>query len=55
MLNGASSEGAGVIVESTFDVVAAIVIGLCYSWKIALIGIGCVPFMVAGAYIGAKF
>ena len=35
--------------------VVGIVIGFCYSWKISLVALGCVPFMVVGGAINTKF
>ena len=55
VLNGASTEGVAVIIESLFAVVCGIVIGFSYSWKVSLVALGCVPFMILGGYINAKF
>jgi len=54
-LNGASTEGSAVIMESTFAMVVGIVIGFCFNWKISLVALGCVPFMIAGGAINTKF
>ena len=54
-LNGASTEGLSVIVETFFAVACGIVLGFIYSWKISLVALGCVPFMMAGGSINAKF
>ena len=54
-LNGASTEGTAVVMESTFAMIVGIVIGFSYSWKISLVALGCVPFMVVGGAINTKF
>ena len=54
-LNGASTEGMAVILESTFAMVTGIVLGFCFNWKISLVALGCVPFMVLGGAINSKF
>lgn len=54
-LNGASTEGAAVILESTFAMIVGIIIGFSYNWKISLVALGCTPFMIAGGAINSKF
>jgi ABC-type multidrug transport system fused ATPase/permease subunit len=54
-LNGASTEGSAVVMESTFAMIVGIVIGFYYHWKISLVALGCVPFMVLGGAINTKF
>jgi ABC-type multidrug transport system fused ATPase/permease subunit len=54
-LNGASTEGSAVIMESTFAMIVGIAIGFSFNWKISLVALGCVPFMIAGGAINTKF
>lgn len=54
-LNGASTEGTAVVMESTFAMIVGIVIGFSFNWKISLVALGCVPFMVIGGAINTKF
>ena len=54
-LNGASTEGSAVIMESTFAMIVGIAIGFSYNWKISLVALGCVPFMILGGAINTKF
>ena len=54
-LNGASTEGLAVMCESFFALVCGIILGFVFSWKVSLVALGCVPFMVAGGSINAKF
>jgi len=53
-LNGASTEGLAVLMESTFALLAGIAIGFFFSWRIALVALACAPFMMAGGAINAK-
>lgn len=50
-LNGASTEGTAVMLESTFAMIVGIAIGFSFNWKISLVALGCTPFMVIGGYI----
>lgn len=38
-----------------FSVLAGIAIGFAYNWQISLVCLGCVPFMVLGGVMNAKF
>ena len=53
-LNGVSTEGLAVIIESSFALIVGIVIGFSYNWKVSLVALGCTPFMVLGGFINAK-
>lgn len=54
-LNGASTEVSAAIMECSFAMIVGLVLGFIFHWKISLVGLGCVPFMVIGAIINAKF
>jgi ABC-type multidrug transport system fused ATPase/permease subunit len=54
-LNGASTEGTAVIMESLFAIIVGISIGFSFNWKISLVALGCVPFMVLGGAVNSKF
>jgi len=54
-LNGASTEGTAVVMESTFAMIVGIAIGFSFNWKVSLVALGCVPFMVIGGAINTKF
>ncbi|KWU43090.1 P-loop containing nucleoside triphosphate hydrolase protein [Rhodotorula sp. JG-1b] len=41
----------GVIIQSVFTIVAGAIIGLCYSWKIALVGIACIPLTLSAGIV----
>ena len=55
ILNGASTEGAAVIMESAFALIVGIVIGFIFNWKLSLVALGSVPFMMIGGSLNAKF
>ncbi len=55
VLNGASTEGGAVMVECFFALVCGVFLGFYYSWRLALVALGSMPFMIAAGYIGAKF
>jgi ATP-binding cassette subfamily B (MDR/TAP) protein 1 len=44
VLNGASTEGVAVIVESTFALICGIVLGFNFSWRLSLVALACTPF-----------
>jgi len=54
-LNGASTEGTAVMIESFCAMICGIVIGFIYSWRVALVALACSPFMMLGGAINAKF
>ena len=53
-LNGASSEGMGVMTESSFALVCGIIIGFVFEWRLTLVALGCVPFMMFGGAVESK-
>ncbi|GAA5897055.1 hypothetical protein JCM8208_006155 [Rhodotorula glutinis] len=44
----------GVIIQSIFTLVSGAIIGLCYSWKIALVGIACMPLTLSAGIVRLK-
>ena len=54
-LNGASTEGFAVILESLFAIVVGVALGFSFHWRISLVALGCVPFMIIGGAIDTKF
>lgn len=54
-LNGASTEGLAVIMESLFAIVVGVALGFSFNWRISLVALGCVPFMIIGGAINTKF
>ena len=53
-LNGASTEGVAVILESTFATVCGIILGFIFTWRLALVALACVPFMMFGGMMNSK-
>lgn len=54
-LNGASTEGLAVLVETFFALSVGIALGFSFSWKVSLVALACTPFMILGGSINAKF
>jgi ABC-type bacteriocin/lantibiotic exporter with double-glycine peptidase domain len=54
-LNGVSTEGLAILVETFFALGTGIIIGFIFNWKISLVALGCTPFMMVGGAINAKF
>lgn len=53
-LNGASTEGLAIIVESTFALICGLVLGFIFSWRLSLVALACVPFMMFGGIMNSK-
>jgi ATP-binding cassette subfamily B (MDR/TAP) protein 1 len=54
LLNGASTEALAVMSEAFFAIVAGVVIGFIFSWRMALVAFALTPFMMMGGSIAAK-
>jgi ATP-binding cassette subfamily B (MDR/TAP) protein 1 len=50
-VNGLLGITSGVIIQSVFTLISGSIIGLAYSWKIALVGIACFPFTIVVRHI----
>ncbi|KAF8506439.1 P-loop containing nucleoside triphosphate hydrolase protein [Gautieria morchelliformis] len=50
-VNGLAGITLGAIVQSITCIIGGSIIGLAYGWKVALIGIACMPFVVSAGYI----
>jgi ABC-type multidrug transport system fused ATPase/permease subunit len=53
-LNGASTEGTAVILESTVAVICGVTLGFIFTWRLALVALACVPFMMFGGMINSR-
>lgn len=53
-LNGASTEGAAVMIETTIAMVCGLVICFVFDWKISLVAFALSPLMVIGNYVNAQ-
>ena len=53
-MNGASTEGLGVIAESIFALCCGITLGFIFTWRLSLVALGCVPFMMFGGAMNSK-
>jgi ATP-binding cassette subfamily B (MDR/TAP) protein 1 len=54
-INGVSAEGLASSLEGMFAVLAGVVIGFAYNWKMSAVCIGCVPFMIVANIMNIKF
>lgn len=54
-MNGVSTEGLSVLIETFFALCCGIALGFYYNWKVSLVALGCTPLMVVGGSINAKF
>lgn len=54
MLNGASTEGISIIIETFAALTCSIVLSFVFSWRMALVSLGCVPLLIFGSFLGAK-
>ncbi|OAX42868.1 P-loop containing nucleoside triphosphate hydrolase protein [Rhizopogon vinicolor AM-OR11-026] len=50
-ISGLAGITLGAIVQAITTLIAGSVIGLCYAWKPALVGIACIPVLVSAGYI----
>ncbi|TDL23269.1 P-loop containing nucleoside triphosphate hydrolase protein [Rickenella mellea] len=50
-INGLAGVTLGAIVQSIATIIAGSIIGLAFGWKLALVGIACMPALVSAGYI----
>lgn len=50
-INGLAGVTLGAIVQALVTVIAGSVIGLCYAWQPALVGMACIPVLISTGYI----
>lgn len=50
-ISGLAGVTLGAIVQACSTVVGGSIIGLCYGWKLALVGIACIPFVIGAGYV----
>ncbi|KLO15998.1 P-loop containing nucleoside triphosphate hydrolase protein [Schizopora paradoxa] len=50
-VNGLAGVTLGAIVQSVGTIVSGAIIGLIFQWKLALVGIACMPLLVSAGYI----
>lgn len=55
VLNGASTEGLAVVLESTASLICGLALGFVFSWRLTLVALGAIPFVMIGGAINAKF
>ncbi|KAG2160205.1 P-loop containing nucleoside triphosphate hydrolase protein [Suillus bovinus] len=50
-INGLAGITLGTIIQSVATLVIGLAIGFAYAWKVAIVGMACVPVLVCGGYI----
>jgi ATP-binding cassette, subfamily B (MDR/TAP), member 1 len=55
IINGASTEGLGSMLDAGFAVLTGVGIGFYFSWRMALVCLAITPFNAISGYMGAKF
>ncbi|KAH8114710.1 multidrug resistance protein 1 [Phellopilus nigrolimitatus] len=50
-VNGLAGVTLGTIVQSVGTIISGAIIGLAFQWKLALVGIACMPLLVSAGYI----
>ncbi|SCV74374.1 BQ2448_6806 [Microbotryum intermedium] len=50
-INGLFGLTAGVIIQSCFTLLAGAIVGLSYAWRLALVGIACMPITIAAGVV----
>ncbi|KAG1878637.1 P-loop containing nucleoside triphosphate hydrolase protein [Suillus tomentosus] len=50
-INGLAGVTLGTIVQSITTILAGLAIGFAYSWKLALVGMACIPVLVSAGFI----
>lgn len=53
-VNGLITGGLGTSLQALFSVLVGIIIGFVCEWKVALVCVLCVPFVVFGGVMNAK-
>jgi ATP-binding cassette subfamily B (MDR/TAP) protein 1 len=54
-INGVVAGGLATSLQCLFSLVAGIVIGFIFNWKVSLVVLACVPLMVLSGSMNAKF
>ena len=54
VINGVSTEGLSPILEAISAVITGLVIGFYFSWRVACVTLGVLPFMGISGYMNAK-
>ena len=53
-VNGASSESIAAMIEGTLQILVGVCLAFVFEWRVALVMLGLVPFLVLSAYIDTK-
>jgi ATP-binding cassette subfamily B (MDR/TAP) protein 1 len=50
-ISGLGGITIGAILQSCVTVLGGSIVGLCYGWKLSLVGIACIPLVISAGYI----
>jgi ATP-binding cassette subfamily B (MDR/TAP) protein 1 len=50
-ISGLGGVTLGAMFQSLITIIGGGIIGLCYGWKLALVGIACMPFVISAGYV----
>lgn len=50
-INGLFGVTAGVIIQSIFTLLGGAIVGLCYGWRVSLVGIACMPLNILAGVV----
>lgn len=53
-ISAAIGEKAGVFIQANATFVSGMIVGLFYGWKLTLVVLGCLPFLIASGVVNAK-
>ncbi|KAG8819207.1 GTPase-activating protein [Serendipita sp. 399] len=53
-ISGLAGATLGVIIQGMVTIVGGSIIGLVYGWKLSLVGIACIPFVISAGYIALR-
>ena len=55
LIERVSAEGLASTLEGMFAVLTGVVVGFIYNWKMSVVCLACVPFMILGSIMNIKF
>ena len=54
LINGVSTESLSPILDASFSVIVAMIIGFIYCWQMSILMLLLIPFLAIAAMLGAK-
>jgi ATP-binding cassette subfamily B (MDR/TAP) protein 1 len=53
-ISGLAGITLGSIIQSVITIIGGSIVGLCYGWKLALVGVACIPLVISSGYAVMK-